>query len=67
MFGAIGYINKITNILTDTNISIDSFATSEVSFTCSICKDDLTKDLLILLKKNSNVKVIKNVAKISIV
>jgi aspartokinase len=67
MFGAIWYINKITNIFIKYNIIIDSFATSEVSFTCSICKKDISNKLLSSLKKIAQVAIIDNVSKISIV
>lgn len=67
MFGAIWYINKITNIFLKYNIVIDSFATSEVSFTCSVCKKNISDNLLIDLKEASHVKIIDNVSKISIV
>lgn len=67
MFGAIGYIHKITEFLAKENIVIDSFATSEVSFTCSIREDAWNQRLEEKIDTIAPVQIIRDVAKISIV
>ena len=67
MFWAVGYINSITNVFSSMNIAIDSCVTSEVSFTCSIKKSDMTAKLTRECSKLGSLEITENVAKISIV
>jgi len=67
MFWSVWYINEITCIFRKNNIPIDSITTSEVSFTCSIKKSDLSKKVLKELKKTWDVEIIENLSKISVV
>lgn len=67
MFWEIWYINNITKKFGDYGIPIDSVATSEVSFTCSIKKKDFSKKIIKNFKWVWNFEVIENLSKISIV
>lgn len=67
MYWATWYISKITWLFSNNDIAIDSLATSEVSLTCSINKKMFTTNLLNKCKQISEVSVLKNVSKISLV
>ena len=67
MYQWIGYIHRVTDVFRNHKIPLDSFATSEVSFTCSTNKDYINNDLIKDLKKQSEFEIISEVAKISIV
>ena len=70
MFWNIGYINSVTSLFCKMWISIDSFATTEASFSISIRKKYYTIDLLNQLKKikkSFKINIVKNISKISII
>jgi aspartate kinase len=67
MFWRVWYIYKITKIFNENNIPLDSIATSEVSFTCSINKKDFSNKLVKDFNWVWDLKILKNLSKISIV
>ena len=68
MFWLVWYINKITEIFSKNNVSIDSIATSEVSFTCSVKKRQLHGiNIKKCFKSVWEVEIIEDLSKISIV
>ena len=67
MLWRVWYIYEITKIFSENNIPLDSIATSEVSFTCSINKKDFREKLINDFKWLWDLKVLKNLSKISIV
>ncbi len=70
MLGTFGYINKVSKILNENNISIDTMATTETSFSMTISKNSYSEELvekLACLKPYLKLKVDDNVSKIALV
>lgn len=67
MLEEVGFIAKVTTIVEQFDISIDVCSTSETSFTFSIAGSDYDPKLLKALSKIGKVKIIRDVAKISMI
>jgi aspartate kinase len=67
MLEEVGFIAKVTDIVKQFDISIDVCSTSETSFTFSIDERDFDSKLQKALSKIARVKVIRGIAKISMI
>lgn len=67
MLEEVGFIAKITEIVKQFDISIDVCSTSETSFTFSINEKDFDPKLQKALSKIAKVKVLRGIAKISMI
>ena len=67
MLEAIGFISKVSNTVKEHNVSIDVCATSETSFTFSIKENEYSKKLHKELQSFADIKVVKNISKLSII
>lgn len=67
MLESLGFIAKVSKIISDFGVEIDVLASSEISFTFSIKKEHYSKKLISELSKKASVKVKKNVGKVCIV
>jgi len=67
MLEEVGFIAKVTEIVKQFDISIDVCATSETSFTFSISEKDFDPKLERALSKIAKVKIIRGIAKISMI
>ncbi len=67
MLEEVGFIAKVTDIVKQFDISIDVCSTSETSFTFSIDERDFDPKLQKALSKIAKVKVIRGIAKISMI
>ena len=67
MLEAIGFISKVSNTVREHGVSIDVCATSETSFTFSIKEREYSKKLHKDLQSFADIKVTKNISKVSII
>ena len=64
IINGVGFVKKVTTLVAEYNISIDVCATSEISFTFSIKREDYSKKLLKTFETFAHVSVIHNVTKL---
>lgn len=67
MLGGVGFINRCSGIFNTLHIPIDVCATSEVTFTCSINRQDYNRLLIAALKKIAALNIYQTVAKVCVV
>jgi aspartate kinase len=67
MLDSFGFIHRCTEVFVRHGVPIDTCATSEVTFSCSLRQSDLHKKLLTELTRIAEVKVIHGLAKVCII